>query len=148
MFCFLNQYWINNIICPFVSDANRNGGWNFSLTEVESSQFTHYTSDNSFYGWHQDSFTEPYENNPNPALNGKYRKMSSIIILSDKEEYEGGELEFCWINEGKYVTHTCTELFKKGNMIVFPSYVFHRVKPVTKGERYSLVTWTLGEKFK
>ena len=146
--CFLNEYWINNIICPFVFDANRNGGWNFSLTEVESSQFTHYTSDNSFYGWHQDSFTDPYENNPNPALNGKYRKMRSIIILSDKEEYEGGELEFCWINEGKYVTHTCTELFKKGNMIVFPSYVFHRVKPVTKGERYSLVTWTLGEKFK
>ena len=74
--------------------------------------------------------------------------MSSIISLSDKEEYEGGELEFCWIQEGNYVVHVCKELYKKGAMVVFPSYIFHRVKPITKGERYSLVTWIVGEKFK
>tara|TARA_R110002051_G_scaffold313151_1_gene388942 strand:- start:365 stop:970 length:606 start_codon:yes stop_codon:yes gene_type:complete len=145
---FINEYWINKELTPFINDANINADWKFHLSETEPSQFTYYNSDNSFYGWHQDSFSEPYENHNVSSLNGKYRKMSSIISLSDKEEYEGGELEFCWIQEGNYVVHVCKELYKKGAMVVFPSYIFHRVKPITKGERYSLVTWIVGEKFK
>ena len=58
------------------------------------------------------------------------------IILND--EYEGGEFEFFAKD---------TILSKRGTIIVFPSYMQHRVKPVTKGTRYSLVTWFCGEPF-
>jgi len=40
------------------------------------------------------------------------------------------------------------EILSKGSIIVFPSFLWHRVKPVTKGTRYSLVVWNLGYPFK
>ena len=42
----------------------------------------------------------------------------------------------------------CKEIFPKGSIVVFPSFLWHRVKPVTKGTRYSLVLWHLGYPFK
>ena len=41
----------------------------------------------------------------------------------------------------------CSEIAEKGSIVVFPSFVYHRVKPVTKGVRYSLVVWNLGNPF-
>ena len=43
---------------------------------------------------------------------------------------------------------TCTEIKSQGSLVVFPSFVKHRVKPVTKGTRYSLVIWNLGQPYK
>ena len=37
---------------------------------------------------------------------------------------------------------------EQGTLILFPSYVLHEVKPVTKGERNSLVSWVTGKQFK
>ena len=146
--CFLNEYWINNIICPFVSDANRNGGWNFSLTEVESSQFTHYTSDNSFYGWHQDEHSIVYPNDHhNVNFRNKIRKLSCSVLLSEPNTYEGGDFDFA-IPMAKHANLMYKKITLKslevGTMIVFPSFTLHRVNPVTKGTRYSLVVWALG----
>mgnify|MGYP003641320843 FL=1 len=59
------------------------------------------------------------------------------LILND--DYEGGEFE-TW-SSGK-------KKFKKGSMIFFPSWVLHKVNPVTKGTRYSLVVWFLGAPFR
>ncbi len=145
---FFNEFWINRQLSGFMKEANRNSGWNYQLNELEPSQFTYYDSNKSFYGWHQDSHEEVYQNQKIESLNGKIRKISCIIPLSNKEDFEGGELEFCWIVDGEYKTKVCTEIYKKGTIIFFPSYLYHRVTPVTKGERYSLVAWAVGDKFK
>ena len=69
--------------------------------------------------------------------------------LSDEKDYEGGELEFQFRNQDDpTLTRTCTEILPRGSIVVFPSFVWHRVKPVTKGTRYSLVIWNLGYPFR
>lgn len=96
-------------------------------------------------------FDEPYNLPNNPNMHGKIRKISVICQLTDPSKYKGGELEFDFrrnspIKESK--TEICTEIQPKGSIVVFPSYVWHRVKPVTSGTRYSLVMWNLGRPFK
>ena len=69
------------------------------------------------------------------------------VSLSDPKNYKGGDLEFDFRNveTGKKPNiRKCKELLPKGSIVVFPSYVWHRVTPVTKGTRYSLVIWNLG----
>ena len=68
------------------------------------------------------------------------RKISMTLLLSDPSTFEGGELEF--MSKGK------TAKLKQGQAIFFSSWLQHRVKPVTKGERYSLVMWFGGPSFK
>jgi PKHD-type hydroxylase len=63
-------------------------------------------------------------------------------MLSDPEEYEGGELLL------KTSAFPIKTLNKKGTIIFFPSYVLHEVTPVTKGTRKTLVGWVLGPNFK
>jgi len=68
--------------------------------------------------------------------------------LTDESEYVGGELEFQFRNkDDPTLTVEATESKKKGTIIVFPSDTWHRVKPVTSGNRYSLVIWSLGKPF-
>ena len=67
------------------------------------------------------------------------RKLSAGLLLSD--DFEGGEFEFGFDQKEN-------PKFKAGTLIVFPSFMIHRVKPVTKGIRRSLVTWCVGPKFK
>ena len=84
----------------------------------------------------------------------KIRKLSVTCQLSDQTEYKGGELEFDFRNYDPYmrdeVEHVkqAKDILTKGSIIVFPSFVWHRVKPVTEGTRYSLVLWNLGRPFK
>ena len=69
--------------------------------------------------------------------------------LTGPESYEGGEFEFRFTNDdGKTEDIICKEIIPKGSIVVFPSFIHHRVKPVTKGTRYSLVMWSCGEPFK
>ena len=82
---------------------------------------------------------------------GKIRKLSVTVSLTDPKEYKGGELEFDFRNldpDKKPNIRACTEILPKGSLVVFPSFVWHRVKPVTKGVRHSLVIWNLGYPFK
>ena len=75
----------------------------------------------------------------------------SESFSQDPKEYKGGELEFDLRNldpDKKPNLRSCTEILPKGSLVVFPSFVWHRVKPVTKGERNSLVIWNLGYPFK
>ena len=79
------------------------------------------------------------------------RKLSVTVSLSDPEDYEGGVLEFDLRNTGQINTSEiikCKEILPKGSIVVFPSYTWHRVSPVTKGTRLSLVQWNLGPGFK
>ena len=71
--------------------------------------------------------------------------------MSDPKDYTGGELEFDFRdNDPAYPrnAHICKEILPKGSLVVFPSFVWHRVRPVLRGRRMSLVIWNLGKPWK
>jgi len=146
--CWFNDRWIYKEIQPYIHQANQMAGWNFQWDWTESCQFTIYKK-GQYYDWHCDSWDKPYKKEG--PTKGKIRKLSSTIQLTDPKEYEGGELEFDFRQydpDKKRKTQICKEISPKGSIVVFPSFVWHRVKPVTKGLRYSLVNWNLGYPFK
>jgi len=87
---------------------------------------------NGFFEWHMDFGSGDISN----------RKLSITVQLSDPSEYEGGELQFM-INQ-----HIITAPKEKGTAIIFPSFALHRVTPVTKGARKSIVGWIGGPPYK
>jgi len=100
---------------------------------VEDLQYTVYEgNEQQHYSWHVDKGDATIAP----------RKLSLVLQLSDPSEYEGGELE---LFTSSYVTKT---IKRKGILYAFPSWVLHRVTPVTSGTRRSLVVWVAGPKFK
>ena len=112
------------------ANGNHFGFDGMRLTEV--AQFTHYLT-GGFYDWHMDNDVAGKHQPP-------VRKISMTLLLSDPATFEGGELEF--MSKGK------TAKLKQGQAIFFASWLQHRVKPVTQGERKSLVMWFGGPPFK
>jgi PKHD-type hydroxylase len=150
---WLNDTWIYKEIHPYIHEANKLAGWNFDWDFSESCQFTKYKL-NQYYDWHCDSWDKPYNKPDDLNSHGKIRKLSVTCQLTDGSEYTGGELQFDCRNydphmrdEDKHVL-TVKEILPKGSIVVFPSFVWHRVQPVMKGTRYSLVVWNLGYPFK
>jgi len=148
---WLSDTWIYKELHPYVHQANRDAGWNFDWERSEACQFTKYKL-NQYYDWHCDSWDKPYkEEGPQK---GMIRKLSMTCQLTDGSEYQGGELEFDFRNYDPHMRdesqhlRRAKEILPKGSIIVFPSFVWHRVKPVTAGTRYSLVVWHLGRPFK
>lgn len=145
---WMSDRWIYREIQPYIHQANEYAGWNFEWDWSEPCQFTEYKK-GQFYDWHCDSYIEPYNNPDNPNTYGKQRKLSMTISLSHPEEYKGGDLEFDFRNTDKgSQPKVCEEIREKGSIVVFPSFIWHRVTPVTKGTRHSLVCWNLGYPFK
>ena len=145
---WINDTWIYKEIHPYINAANRDSGWNFDWDFSEECQFTKYKKD-QYYDWHCDSWDKPYDK-PDTPSHGKIRKLSVTVSLSDPKDYKGGELEFDFRNKDpdkKPNIHKCTEILPKGSLVVFPSFVWHRVCPVKSGERNSLVIWNLGYPF-
>ena len=146
---WLNERWIYNAIHPYIHEANKDANWNFDWDFSESCQFTKYKK-GQYYDWHCDSWDRPYDQ-PNTQSHGKQRKLSVTLSLSDDKDYTGGELEFDMRNtdpDKKPNTHVLKEIRPKGSLVVFPSDVWHRVKPVKRGVRHSLVIWNVGDPFK
>ena len=151
---WFNDIWIYKELHPYVHEANRRAGWNFEWDRSESCQFTKY-KEGQYYDWHCDGWDKPYDRkDKNDPDHGKIRKLSMTCQLTDGSEYKGGELEFDFRNyephhreEDRHL-RKATEILPKGSIIVFPSFLWHRVKPITKGTRYSLVLWHLGYPFK
>ena len=142
---WMNDNWIYKEIHPYVRRANSLAGWNFQWQRSETCQFTIYTK-GQYYGWHQDSWQGAYKT---PGImQGKSRKLSMTVSLSDQKEYAGGNLEFDFRLIPKNKPRVCKEINSKGSLVVFPSFVWHRVTPVTRGTRYSLVSWHTGDPFK
>ena len=147
---WLNDPWIYKELHPYIHQANKNAGWNFEWDFSEACQFTKYKK-GQYYHWHSDSWDLPYvAKDPNDPMHGKVRKLSVTVSLTDPSEYKGGELEFDFRNQppNKKTIKMCKEILPKGSIVVFPSFVWHRVRPVTKGVRNSLVIWNLGYPFK
>jgi hypothetical protein len=154
---------VTEIVDKAVKTANINNGWNWQYDTFEPCQFTVYEP-GGFYGWHSDGDSDhfgkykrivpgvtnknnkgkyTYDNN----LVGKVRKLSVTINLSPSNSYEGGMLKF---DNGPHSTkrfHVCEEIKEQGSMIIFPSFLYHQVTPITKGTRYSLVIWICGNPF-
>ena len=150
---WMSDRWIYKEIQPYIHQANASAGWNFQWDFSESCQFTKYTK-GQFYDWHCDGWDQPYQREQGDPSNGKIRKLSVTVTLSDPKNYKGGELEFDFRNYDPHMRdesqhlRRAKEILPKGSIIVFPSFVWHRVKPVTAGTRYSLVVWHLGKPFK
>ena len=149
---FMNDKFLYDEICPYITIANSAAKWNFDWDWCESIQFTEYKK-GQHYGWHCDSLPEP-SNSTDINFKGKIRKLSCIISLSDASDYKGGLLEFDPRDYDPTTEKTsnkilkCKHLQKRGSIVVFPSHVWHRVKPITQGIRHSLVIWCLGYPFK
>jgi PKHD-type hydroxylase len=133
--------WINNNTrtnwlydrLAFISRQLNGQFFDFDLYGfVEDFQYTVYEEDGDHYTWHMDMG----KNSVSP------RKLSLVLQLSDPSEYEGGDLEI-------FTASNSVVLEKKRGIIhAFPSYVMHRVTPVTRGVRKTLVIWISGPKFK
>ena len=112
------------------TNNNHFGFDNMQLTEP--AQYTEYP-EGGFYDWHIDSDVEGKNEPP-------VRKISMTCLLSHESEFEGGGLEL--MSDGKIARP------KQGQAIFFASYIRHRVIPITKGTRKSLVMWFGGTPFK
>ena len=125
--------------------------WGFDLKTFEPLQYSNY-NEGDYYDWHNDQHESAYGD-------GLIRKLSFTIFLNN--DYEGGDFEICKLSGSKELPKiNVTNISKKiitdegglqpsvGTIIIFPSYVWHRVAPVTKGVRKSLVGWILGKPFR
>jgi len=99
---------------------------------TEPAQYTEYP-EGGFYDWHMDSDVD-FKHEP------PIRKISMTCLLSHESEFEGGGLE---INKDGDIAKP-----KQGQAIFFASFIRHRVVPVTKGIRKSLVMWFGGTPLK
>lgn len=126
--------WLYQKLAEMVEEANNNV-WKYNLYDMdEKIQYTEYYEDGGHYGYHLDV-------GPGYPLN--QRKISITVQLSGPDEYEGGEFQM-W-RGGDQPEDLPKE---KGCVLVFPSFVLHRVKPVTSGTRKSLVLWVGGESYR
>jgi PKHD-type hydroxylase len=89
------------------------------------------STDRGFYDWHTDF-----------AGIRPQRKLSVSIQLSRPEDYDGGDLELLYGTQPQKLDKT------RGTFIVFPSFMLHRVTPVTRGTRWSLVAWIAGTRWR
>jgi PKHD-type hydroxylase len=112
--------------------------YNFDLYGYDSIQHTAYSGErSSFYNWHVDAFFG--------SIAEHHRKLSIVVMLSEQDkDFFGGDFQ---ITQGDQ-DDPQTIKFQPGMMIAFPSYTMHRVTPVVKGMRQTLVTWVTGPKFR
>ncbi len=111
--------------------------YGFNLNGYEWFQYTTYRAeDRGRYDWHADM-----EFGTSHAPDIESRKLSLTLCLND--DFEGGQFQ---INSGREEIPIIVPA-PKGRVIAFPSFMIHRVTPVTKGIRRSLVVWVVGPKF-
>jgi len=121
-----------NDINQFIQKANKNHFGFGDIKITEQAQFTEYP-EGGFYDWHMDT-------DVNMQYEPPVRKISMTLLLSPEDQFEGGDLEL--MAPGKRAN------IKQGHAIIFASFLNHRVAPVTKGVRQSLVMWFGGDPFK
>tara|TARA_B100000287_G_C20478152_1_gene720065 strand:- start:44 stop:673 length:630 start_codon:yes stop_codon:yes gene_type:complete len=130
------QHKFNKILSEYVTKANTIM-YHYDIGKFTPCQFARYDV-GDFYNYHQDSGHNIVE------YEKETRKLSMTLQLSDPDTYEGGQ--FFFYNGNKEEEEP--EIQKQGSILVFDSRMWHRVAPVTKGVRYSLVSWVLGPHFR
>ena len=129
---------VNEVAWYYLREANKIQ-FNYKLEYFQPVQFARYR-DGGHYGWHQDI------NESGISPDGESRKLSLTFSLSDPKTYEGGHLEF-YRGERPMEEQDKEDIRDQGSVVVFDSRDYHRVTPVTKGTRYSIVCWTVGPNF-
>ena len=131
---------MNELVWGFIREANQ-VFFHYNLDYFQAIQFARYQN-GGHYDWHQDA-------SGNTELGPERRKLSLTMSLTDHTTYDGGYLEF--YNGEKPYQHdehnVAKDVKDQGSVIVFDSRDWHRVTPVTKGVRYSIVCWTVGPHF-
>ena len=131
-------HWMNNeaykdFLMPIYDIISRNvrmindGMWRYNYGGYGVFQYSEYTEGDHF-NWHIDQI----------EIKGESRKVSFSLGISDESEYEGGDLGFKAAEEEDYYK------IGRGDIIAFPSWMLHKVTPVTKGKRRVLVGWGEG----
>ena len=125
--------WLYNKLLQLAKKAN-DAIYDFKLTHVKDSvQFTrYYGHQGGKYDWHIDL----------GQGDTIFRKLSIIVLLSDPSSFEGGSLQ---LRLGNQLVDA--PLHSMGSVVIFPSFILHRVLPVTSGMRESLVAWISGFPF-
>ena len=142
-----NDQWIYDTIWPYMEEANERAGWKYDIRAAENMQIIRYKK-GGFYNLHKDGkgdHLSVYDEPDNEFKHGYVRKLSMTVLLNDN--YEGGEFQFATYSKEKCKIET-PEFNKIGSIVVFSSDMEHKIAPVTKGIRYSLVVWFLGPPFK
>ena len=126
--------WVMDRMIRTVSQANRES-FNFDLSDfAESPQVARYTAEREgHFDWHSDIGAG--------ALAAR-RKLTIVVQLSDPADYTGGVLEL----RPDSNIRQCPAI--RGTAIIFPSFVLHRVTPVSTGTRWSLTLWSHGPAFR
>ena len=127
---YLNEEtkWIFDRLHQIVQNANERF-FNFEINGFADMRLNNYNSNHSF-DWHTDLGSNQTST----------RKISIVVLLSDKKDYKGGNLQ--WKGSTDEVDQ------EQGTILLFPPYMFHQVTPVTEGNRYTLVCWAVGPHFR
>ena len=126
--------WLYELLFPMAIEANEKV-YHFDIDIVtDPIHYVIYPEDGGHLDWHMDI----------GAYGVNKRKLAMTVQLSDSNDYEGGDFEI-WMG-GKDGFLTVPR--EKGDVVVFPAFCMHRVKPITKGERRCLVFWTGGRPFR
>jgi len=124
--------WLYERLWNMIEEANRNL-WNFNVSSGRDAiQHTIYKEGGGHYDWHMDCGSKEM----------RHRKVSLTVQLTDGDDYEGGELQL-WRGQTPLNAPR-----GKGTVVIFPSYMMHRVTEVTKGTRESLVLWVGGDHYR
>jgi len=128
---FEKGHWVESIVSKALHAANA-ATWQARLSSSEPVQFGLY-GQGEFYGKHRDI-------DKGTPIN---RKISITIQLTDPKYYRGGDFVL-WGLEGEKEEYRDENWRNKGSVLVFPSFLYHKVEKVTKGTRASLVQWYAG----
>lgn len=123
--------WIYDKLASLAIKTNNERYWFDLLGFHQKLQLTRY-SEGDYFDWHLDF----------GAGEISARKLSMTIQLSDSDDYEGGDLQFMANQKIQNAPR------QKGTIIIFPSFINHRVTPITKGIRQSIVGWVSGPPFR
>jgi len=121
---------ILDMLFEYVEEANQNHFKTHVYKKADIQYTEYHASEGGHYNWHHD--IDWVRND------GLDRKLSVTVQLSEPHEYEGGNFEFSEVESPNSQSRA------KGTVLVFPSYLSHRVMPVTRGIRKSLVAWFEG----
>jgi len=135
-----NTAWIFDRLNWIIGELN-NKFYNYDLNGFSDFQYTSYNgAEKGTFEWHMDMHLDS-KNLPRGMI--EPRKLSLSLLLNDPADFKGGEFQ---INLGKDSQAKTIE-FERGKVVVFPSYIIHRVAPVLEGVRKALVVWVTGPKF-
>lgn len=119
--------WIFQRLARLIGQVNQQA-FHFQLNDVLTADVLEYSPD-GFFDWHVDVGAGIFST----------RKLSVVCFLTPPEEYEGGNL--CFMDQGAPLR------LPQGTTAIFPSYLVHKVEPVKRGTRFTLVAWAHGPSF-